>query len=334
MPSHAVDQGQSATGAYRSAFQRFRAATNEADSLLEAYQQLVLARRVRSLLDIGVGDGSLAAPLAGRVSTYIGVERDPEFVARLRRQGLDIRNGDFPLGSTPPLDQSHRFDLVLLSHVLSYTAPLAATSALLHAAWQHVHDGGAMLTVTHRGEGDDFDDIVAVVDPARRHLHRAAFRAIWATVSALGPTRKYDLVTHVRAGDPAELLEMLAFTASNGDRDRRRQFLSHRGQLLDLLTARYACDDGSYAFPMLHKLLFTVSLGGLLKCATRASDQPHQAGRPGPVSAFGERSASSLRRRRPQAPAASRFPGVDVVHAAPRRAPSSPSSSWSSKEPP
>lgn len=211
---------------YRVAFRRFRAHTDEAELLRAAYQQTMHGHRVRSLLDIGAGDGAVAIPLASGAATYVAVEADPMLAARLRRAGLDVRCGTFPLPLDPPLDPDQRFDLVLLSHCVSYSTPLPVTEALLRSAWQFVHAGGMMLTVVHRGEGDEFDDLIALVDPGQRDRHRAAFRSIWATVWRLGPTRKYDLTTSVRARTPDQLLRILAVNASMRNGELYQQFLA------------------------------------------------------------------------------------------------------------
>jgi SAM-dependent methyltransferase len=249
---------------YRVAFRRFRAHTDEAALLLAAYQETMRCYRVRSLLDIGAGDGAVAIPLASGAATYVAAEADPMLAARLRRGGLDVRCGTFPLSLDPPLDPDQRFDLVLLSHCVSYSAPLAVTVALLRSAWRFVRAGGTMLTVVHRGEGDEFDDLIALVDPGQRDRHRVAFRSIWATVGRLGPTRKADLTTSVRARTPDQLLRILAVNASMRNGDLYQQFLSRQEQILGVLTSAYACGDGTFVFPMRHKLLFTESLVGLL----------------------------------------------------------------------
>jgi SAM-dependent methyltransferase len=262
--------------AYRVAFRRFRAHTDEVELLVAAYQEAIRRHRVASLLDIGAGDGAVAIPLASGAATYVAVEADPVLAARLRRAGLDVRCGTFPPSLDPPLDRDQRFDLVLLSHCVSYSAPLAVTEALLRSAWQFVRAGGTMLTVVHRGGGDEFDDLLALVDPGQRDRHREAFRGVWATVWRLGPTQRYDLTTSVRARTPDQLLRILALNASMRNGDLYQQFLSRQEQILRVLTSTYACGDGTFVFPMRHKLLFTESLNGLLEAPATSKARAHR----------------------------------------------------------
>jgi ubiquinone/menaquinone biosynthesis C-methylase UbiE len=83
-----------------------------------------LPEGARSALDVGTGDGFLAADLRERVPDVVGIDIDADVLERARRTGADVRwvHADF---MTYPLPLN-RFDLVASIATVHHTPDLAA----------------------------------------------------------------------------------------------------------------------------------------------------------------------------------------------------------------
>ena len=105
----------------------------------------VRRRRVRTLLDIGAGDGRLAVPVARLVESYVAVEADEARAEALREAGLSVIKGRFP-----DVDVPGDFDLVVASHSLPDNEE--AYQGFLGSAWGRVRDRhGSLLVITFVG---------------------------------------------------------------------------------------------------------------------------------------------------------------------------------------
>jgi SAM-dependent methyltransferase len=98
---------------------------------------------VSSILEIGCGEGALAARLAGRFS-YVGVEPDPAACARARER-VHGTGGEIVLGDVSVLPPGSSFDLVCAFEVLEH---LTDDGAALRSWSERLEPGGwLMLTV-------------------------------------------------------------------------------------------------------------------------------------------------------------------------------------------
>ena len=105
-----------------------------------AFVQRHLPRRRCRVLEIGCGDGELAAALRGRCSV-VAIDQDPRAVTAARRRGVDARRAhwpDFGDGS---------FDAILFTRSLHHVDDLG--KAIAHAVRQ-LRPGGRLLI-------EDFD---------------------------------------------------------------------------------------------------------------------------------------------------------------------------------
>jgi SAM-dependent methyltransferase len=98
---------------YQKEFEHFLSRTDEKEIFAKLITRFIKKNHIRSLLDIGAGDGRLALKIAKKVKTYVAVEQNPIFVKSLRAAGLNVIAKPFPC------DIDRQFDMVLLSHVLS-----------------------------------------------------------------------------------------------------------------------------------------------------------------------------------------------------------------------
>ena len=84
--------------------------SDQKDVLFREISSYIKDYKVKSLLDIGAGDGVLAKKLANRVSQYFAIESNKKRAKNFKALGLKVRCTRFPkkIGK--------RFDMVLASH--------------------------------------------------------------------------------------------------------------------------------------------------------------------------------------------------------------------------
>ncbi|WP_088289162.1 bifunctional 2-polyprenyl-6-hydroxyphenol methylase/3-demethylubiquinol 3-O-methyltransferase UbiG [Kineosporia sp. A_224] len=99
----------------------------------------------RRLLELGVGTGRLAVPLAAAGFTVTGVDASPEMVDRLRgRPGADAV--EVVLADFTDLALGRRFDVVLVAFSTLFLLPdQAAQLACLRGARRHLTDDGLLV---------------------------------------------------------------------------------------------------------------------------------------------------------------------------------------------
>jgi SAM-dependent methyltransferase len=95
-----------------------------------------LPRGVRRVLEVGCGDGALAAMLAADGLDVTAIDSDPEAVAKAGKRGVDAR-----LASWPDFD-SGRFEALLFTRSLHHVADLGASVA---AAFAALTPGGVLI---------------------------------------------------------------------------------------------------------------------------------------------------------------------------------------------
>jgi SAM-dependent methyltransferase len=90
----------------------------------------------RRLLEVGCGDGALAAMLAADGLEVVAIDTDPAAVAGARARGVDARIAEWPAFDAGP------FDAVLFTRSLHHVADLGASVA---AAFAALAPGGRVL---------------------------------------------------------------------------------------------------------------------------------------------------------------------------------------------
>lgn len=103
------------------------------------------ARSARALLDIGAGEGGVAAAIAAMVPRYVAVEEDAGRAASLRAHGLTVHEQRFPcaIPGAP-------FDLIVSSHSIP-EGPVSDYAPFVDAAWSMLAPGGSFLIATFKG---------------------------------------------------------------------------------------------------------------------------------------------------------------------------------------
>jgi ubiquinone/menaquinone biosynthesis C-methylase UbiE len=163
--------------------------TQVADAIAEALQQLGPRPR---LLEVGIGTGRIAVPLAERGIGVTGLDIAPGMVAVLRQKRPDI-GVMFAEAARPPL-KPHSFDALLFVHVLHLVPDPVAT---MRATLPLVRPGGMIVRGNeHRPDGsldEQLGDLlydttreVLGIDIHRRGNYDAGVRAFDAALRAAG----------------------------------------------------------------------------------------------------------------------------------------------------
>ena len=119
---------------------------------------LVDAYAPSRVLDAGCGTGRVAAELARRGIEVVGVDADPDMLARARRRAPQL---EWVLADLATLDLGRRFDVVVLAgNVLPFVEP-ADRPAAVTACARHLDLGGRLVSGAGLAAGwpnvDDLD---------------------------------------------------------------------------------------------------------------------------------------------------------------------------------
>jgi SAM-dependent methyltransferase len=130
--------------------------TDEKEVLAGVLRQLLAGRRFASALDVGPGDGTMAAILAEHADRLTAVEPQAGFARKLRRRIPRVK-----IAGSLIQDVSFRkasFDLILASHMLYYI-PLDGWDTLLERLLSWLKPGGLLLVVMSAGDSDWFRSV-------------------------------------------------------------------------------------------------------------------------------------------------------------------------------
>ncbi len=233
---------------YARSYQIFRTHTNEKQVLLAELQKDIRRFKPKSILDIGAGNGEIAVPIAAMASRYLAVEYSPKHAAHLTEYGLSV------VESTFPTKIDGLFDLALLCHCLSYEK--RNHNVMIDAAWELIARNGHILIVTHRGEKNDWSNLLDKVGMGKTSEYEDIYDEIVDNLKSKGQTSIRRVVTSATASTADALVAALAFVASAGYKELFNQFMASRHKITEILETTYKTEDG-YSFPFTHIFLTT-----------------------------------------------------------------------------
>lgn len=229
---------------YKDSFEAFLSKTDEKRVLRGELQRMIQGRNIHSILDIGAGNGDLSKPLTTCVSRYVAVEKNPVFSKMLSDAGIRVHESMWP--AQLPLErdsvQSHFYDMVLLSHVISYESD--DWKNILREAWWHVRPGGGVMTlVTYRGDENEWTRVMQELGQGGYYsvdTHREKFHEITHILKRLGKVSNMQVVSHVTVLKHLdEMLQALEFVYTNGRADRIPDWMKIRAKFRRILRERY-----------------------------------------------------------------------------------------------
>lgn len=236
---------------YKNDFEKFLSHADEKEVLLEEILQDIRKYKIKSLLDIGAGNGSLSIPLSREVGSYLAVEPNEKFVVKLREAQLKVAEGKFPL------EIFGFFDMVLASHSISYRRDLYVT--FIGEAWKLVEPNGIFLIITYRGQEDDWTKLMKELGENHEDRNRVGFNQIVELLASLGEVKTRKVITRVKAKNLNDIVQALSFVASGGKPEKKDRFLEKAERLEKILKQKYQ-DNGEYSFPFQHFFITTQKL--------------------------------------------------------------------------
>jgi SAM-dependent methyltransferase len=242
---------------YQRLFDKYAGATDGKAQIAEAVAEFMRSRGLRTVVDVGAGNGVLARLLAGSGVSVLAVEPNPAFapaweepVPRTLRF-VACRGQDLPA-------RFGQFDLALLSYVLDsmQTDDVAAVCARLQ---EIVRPAGAIVGVTY-SDDSAWRRYSAAVETVVGPCLVGGEAQVFATLRSAGyypqPIRRLDTTIGGRSLD--ELFARLAFFY----RRARQEYQESRDELLPELAEHATRDpDGSWSIGV-EEVLFTIESGG------------------------------------------------------------------------
>ncbi len=183
---------------------------------------------IRSLLEVGVGEGFIAEAATAASLRYAGVESSRVGADRVRARGFQVEHATvppFPAGTGP-------VDAIYASHVIEHLRGPAEVALLLEEARELLRPGGrvALVFPDARWMGIDFwdCDYTHQWPSTPRRVRQVA----WDSGYSVTATYHCCLHLHGAAAFPLRLVYRLIPATSLGALDRRREDLWYRGKIL------------------------------------------------------------------------------------------------------
>jgi ubiquinone/menaquinone biosynthesis C-methylase UbiE len=230
--------------AYQKEFGYFLSRTNEKEVFAKLIVRFMKQHHVRSLLDIGAGEGRLAWPVAKNVRTYLAVEQNPIFAQKLRHHGLRVVSKPFPCA----LDRT--FDMVLLSHVLRADDQW---KKIMTAARRLLAPTGYLMIVMHQSRGSEWVRFKAQLGYTSKNEH-IMFARLLAYLQSMGAVRVHRVLTYLSERDADSFMRSLAYIRGDDSERRRHGFFVRLEKHKSLIMRQYY-RHGRYRFPIEHVVI-------------------------------------------------------------------------------
>ena len=234
---------------YEEDFSFYLKNTNEKQVLAKEIITLFDELKVKSVLDIGAGDGDLSSLIYKKVEKHTAVEPREEFVGLLKSKGMSVIGNSFPCDTG-----KEKYDFVLCSH--SVPDFREDYEPFLREAYGKLNKNGNLLVITYIGEGDDWNYFLkeAGVKPFANTL--ANYNDTKNFLSKLGKLKEWFVFSKVETSSIEDLVKALSFVASAGSKDKKEAFLSKTEKINQIIKSKYYDNNsGKYFFPFRHVFL-------------------------------------------------------------------------------
>jgi SAM-dependent methyltransferase len=234
---------------YEEDFSFYLKITNEKSVLAREIITLFDRLKVKSVLDIGAGNGDLSSLIYKKVDKFTAIEPRREFTKLLGERGINFIEKSFPCDTG-----KEKYDFVLCSH--SVPCFQEDYEPFLKEAFGKLNKDGNLLVITYIGEGDDWNYFLkdAGVQPFSNTLVNYTDRKNF--LSKMGELKEWFISSKVESSSIEDLVKALGFVASGGEKDKRDAFLSKTDKIRDILNDKYYDKESKkYFFPFRHVFL-------------------------------------------------------------------------------
>ncbi len=228
---------------YESDFQTFLKYTNEKKILRDEIIKIIKKLKIKSILDVGAGNGDLSYPLSKEVEDYLCVEPKKGFADLLRAKGLKVIEDKFPVR----IDK--RFDLVLCSHSIPYDKP--ELISFLNSAWENVKNRGSLLIITYIGKGDDWNKFLDSIGQKSSGDAYISYEDKLKMLNSFGKLKIKEVFSEVNTKRVEDMIRALSFIAGGGIQNEKDFFLQRQEVIKKILKKKYF-RKGVYFFPFRH----------------------------------------------------------------------------------
>ncbi len=216
---------------------------NQKKVLLREVSRYIRDHKVSSLIDIGAGDGALAIPLARKVKKYVAVEENGKNVQKLKKAGLTVIKGCFPV----PV--SGKYDLALVSHSIPETTELYKN--FLYTVWTLLKKKGVLLVVTFKGADDELASLKKELQPGFVDADQEKFREMMSILSSFSVPAIRRVASTITSQKSKNLTELLSFLIGRTKKEREELY----PKLERIVHLRYKTTQG-YSFRTHHLFIF------------------------------------------------------------------------------
>ncbi len=210
--------------------------------LCRTIRSFIRTNHIHSLLDIGAGDGLLALCLIKAVSNYVAVEKNKQYTRELRKGGIIVIKGAFPI------EIEGTFDIVLISHSVPERGELYRN--FFKKAWQKVKKKGILVVITFKGTNGGFSELYKRVFGENNKKDQQLYRRIRAQLNRLGKIQTKKVTSILKSKDIEVMIKIFSFLSSNKAFGK----IFKEEKLRQVLKKHYKI-PGGYAVPSNHLIL-------------------------------------------------------------------------------
>jgi len=233
---------------YKKAFENYLKLTDEKERFFGYLSAAIQKFEIKSILDIGAGNGDLAIPLSKAVEKYVAVERNKNFIEALESKNLEVIQRDFLEKELPIQD---KFDLVLCSYVIPHEDSF---EEFVSKAFHYVDRGGQLIIITHTNPQVELGNFCEHLGLENEWDDPSFSPRIIKFLSSLGRVKQKNLSTEIISDNLEDLFLALSFGFSIGSKEKEDQFFEKKDEAFKFLEKNYSKGE-KYVFPFKHEII-------------------------------------------------------------------------------
>ena len=228
------------------------------DHIRQSDEKVLLARSVgkiirendvKSLLDVGAGEGTFASMIAPQVNRYVAAEKREENARELRDRGLTVIEQNFPF------EIEDKFDMVLASH--SVPDDKATIESFIENLVSTTKKDGVVCTITFKREKDLWYEFMkGVMSENWDKKNFDTYEMLLDVLRPYGAVAVEKIDTNIQGRNPKELFDALRFTYAGKEPRLVDLFNQHGAE--GIAWIKKHCEqggDGFYKFPFIQYVI-------------------------------------------------------------------------------